>query len=184
MVNNMQEFCCCHYFNLFKRLLHFMPLAEWWFLKSKVLWLQYWAQWGSWKMPDGTKLFWFLIHKEPNCQSCWASSSSHWNQWPQANPARSAWFSSQDWQCCRTCTHHSWALRTQKEMIVSIKSGHAKKPWGKARDWCPTVPSFFFWSFFFAFFIQVLSVFSVNHSSTLLALFWFRSSWQETDLEI
>lgn len=55
-------------------------------------------------------------------------------------------------------SQHSWALRIQKEMIVSIKSGHAKKPWGKARDWCPTVPSFFFWRFlfFFAFFIQVL----------------------------
>lgn len=48
-------------------------------------------------------------------------------------------------------SHHSWALRTQKEMIVSIKSGHAKKPWGKARDWYPTVPSFFLLKLFLHF---------------------------------
>lgn len=158
-----------------------------WFLKSEVLWLQYWAQRGSWKMPDGTKLFWFLIHKEPGCQSCWAPSSSHWNLWPQANAARSAWFNSLGWHCCRTCPTPQLSFGSTEGHDSVNKLRTCKEALGKARNWCPTVPSLLFLLkpfFFFFHFIQVLNVFSVKHSSTLLALFWFSRSWQETDLEI
>lgn len=59
---------------------------------------------------------------------------------------------------------------------------------GEGKELMPycSFPPFSFEAFFFLFFhfIQVLNVFSVKHSSTLLALFWFSRSWQETDLEI
>lgn len=143
----------------------FMPIAEGWFLRSEVLWLQNWAQWGSWKMPDGTKLFWFLIHKEPNLVML---SIQQLPLKSGPRPVLLEVFCLVHWidTSAQPALFHSWALRIWKEMIVSVKCRDAEKPLGKTRDWCPTIP-FFTCVFSYVFFILVLSLFSVYNCSTL-----------------
>lgn len=148
----------------------FMPIAEGWFLRSEVLWLQNWAQWGSWKMPDGIKLFWFLIHKEPNLVML---SIQQLPLKSGPRPVLLEVFCLVHWidTSAQPALFHSWALRIWKEVIVSVKCRDAEKPLGKTRDWC---------LLFLSFLVCSLKCFSswcwvsfLYTTALLSALLWF-----------